>query len=1200
MFITGSIKKVNQLFAYFLAFILLVSCKHQSPLFIQIKPAHSGIFFNNLITENDSINQLDIQNVYNGGGVGIGDFNNDGWPDVYFTGNLVSCKLYLNKGDFKFQDVTEAAHVTGDGKWCRGVAVVDINNDGKPDIYGCATLKNRPDERRNFLYVNQGVDKKNVPYFMEMATEYGLDDCSHSTQAAFFDYDNDGDIDVYIVVNEINDKISPYLFHPILKDGSNPSTGKLLRNDWSESLNHPVFTDVSKQAGIQTEGYGNAASITDINNDGWKDIYISNDYFSNDLLWINNHDGTFSEQFSRYFKHGSASAMGNDVGDMNNDGLMDFITLDMNPEDNFRKKMMLNPNSYQLYQNIERYGYSYQYVRNTLQLNQGPGVGEEDSIGSPVFSEISYYAGIEATDWSWAPLLADFDNDGFRDIFIANGFPRDITDHDFGMFRNKAFLTSSKSQILKQIPEVRLHNYIFRNNGDLCFSDVSGKWGMTAPTFSNGTAYADLDKDGDLDLIINNINEEASLYRNKTRELHRDVSHYLQIGLQGDLHNMRGLGTRIEIFYDHGQRQVWENQPCRGYLSTVEDIAHFGLGKIQSVDSVLVKWQNERTQSFRNVPADQLLKVNVINSTDPVCRIADHRAAKTLFKEITRAAKIHFVQQETDFVDFNIQKLLPHKFSEYGPALAAGDIDGNSLDDFVCGGSCYNSAQLFLQNRDGTFIRKPLLPDALLPGKTWDDAGILLFDADGDGDADLYIASGGFENQPNTAAYQDHFYLNDGKGNFSEDTRAIPLNFTSKSCVRAADIDKDGDLDLFIAGRVDPWNYPRPVSSFIYRNDARKGHSKFTDITAEVANDLLNIGLVSDALFTDFNNDGWTDLILAGEWMPITLLRNEKGVFKNISAVSGINDQAGWWTSITPGDFDHDGDIDYIVGNLGLNSFYRANAQYPASIYSNDIDNNGSYDAFMSIYLPASQQDTTKKEFPVNGRDDIIKQMISMRSKFQNYKSFAASTMSQLFTDVQLRNVSILKANNFQSSLCRNNGNNTFALLPLPVQAQLSVLNGMIADDFDGDGNLDILINGNDWGTEVSTGRYDALNGLLLKGNGKGGFTAESILESGIFIPGNGKALVKLRSGNGRYLVVAGQNRGPLKLFELKRSVTCVSIMPDDISAELIYADGHTQKQEFYHGSSFLSQSARFLNTDNRVKSVIFINSKNQKRTIAL
>jgi hypothetical protein len=1162
------------------------SCNNNTSLFEVVSSGHSGIHFNNQVIQTDSLNVLDISNVYNGGGVGIADFNNDGLQDIYFTGNTVSNKLYLNRGNFKFDDITDQALVGGNGKWCRGVSLVDINNDGWMDIYVSATIKNDPTLRKNLLYVNKGIDKNGIPHFEDMAAEYGLADTSYSTMASFFDYDNDGDLDMYLVVNEISDPRLPNVFHPIIRDSAYRSSGRLYRNDWSETLKHAVFTDVSKQAGITADGYGHNVVITDINNDGWKDIYVTNDYLPNDLLWINNHNGTFTERLSDYFKHSSINAMGSDIDDINNDGLMDVVTLDT------------KPNSYQTYQNSDYFKYNYQYVRNTLQLNQGPRMLQNDSVGEPIFSEISFFAGIAETDWSWTPVLADFDNDGNRDIIITNGFPRDVTDNDFVTFRNKAYSIASKSQLLGEIPEVKIHNYAFKNNANFTFSDVSSKWGLNTPTFSNGAAYADLDNDGDLDLVINNINDEASLYRNNEREQDEKNSHYLHIQFNGDKLNKNGLGTKVEIHYDQGKKQVWENTPYRGYLSTDQDIAHFGLGTIQVIDTVIIKWQNGKMQLLQHVPADQLLKVNISDARTGYADTKDVFAKNNLFKEITDAVNIHFNHTEKDFIDFNIQKLLPHKFSEYGPALAAGDIDGNGLDDIICGGSLSYSAQFFLQQPNHTFIQSPLMPGEDMTTKKQEDTGLLLFDADGDGDLDLYIASGGYENQSNAPSYQDRLYVNDGKGHYVYDSLSLPVNYTSKFCVRAVDYDKDGDLDIFVSGRVDPWNYPRPVSSFIYRNDSKPGHIKFTDVTSEVAKDLKNIGLVCDAVFTDFDNDGWSDLIIVGEWMPITFLKNDKGVFKNISAGTGINNEIGWWNTIVAGDFDNDGDIDYVAGNMGQNSFYRASDKYPVSIYAKDFDNNGSYDAFPTLWLPASQTDQNKKEFPAQTRDDIVKQMIGMRSKFQNYKSYAIAGIDQLLTKEQLKDALILKANNFKSCYLRNDGNNKFTLFPLPAQAQFSVLNGMIADDFDGDGNLDVLINGNDYGTEVSVGRYDALNGLLLKGDGKGGFSAQSILESGIYIPGNGKALVNLRSSDGKYLVAASQNRGPLKIFELKKNTPIISLQANDASALVSYKNGSSRKQEFYYGSSFLSQSSRFIHVDNTVLSVTIYDNKGGSRKL--
>jgi len=1178
------------------ALLCMTSCKGRNTLLQLVPSDRSGIHFSNRIGETDSLNVLDVSNIYNGGGVGIGDFNNDGRPDIFFTGNEVPCRLYLNKGDFHFEDVTEKAGVGGEGKWCRGVSIVDINNDGLPDIYVSTTIKTNPRDRGNLLYVNQGVGADGIPKFREMAKEYGLADTGYSTQAAFFDYDNDGDLDVYMADNDIVEGDYPNHYRPVIKNGSHPSTGRLYRNDWNDSLHHPVFTNVTKQAGVTIEGYSHGVTIADINRDGWKDIYVTNDYLSNDLLYINNHDGTFTEELGKYFKHSSANAMGNDIEDINNDGLADVVALDMDPADNYRKKMMLGPSNYQNYINNDQFGYNYQYVRNTLQLNQGPRVGANDSIGPPVFSDIGYLAGIAETDWSWTPVVADFDNDSYRDIIITNGFPKDVTDHDFVAFRDKASNLVTKKELLKYIPEVKLHKYAFRNKGDLQFEDVSEKWGIAKSAFSNGAAWVDLDGDGDLDLVVNNINDEAMVFRNTCREKGGDDNHYLRLRLIGDSLNRNGLGAWIELHYGGGKQQVYENFPVRGYLSSMEDVVHFGMGKTLKVDSVLIKWPGGKMQLLRDVPVDQVLKVDIRNARLRYDDTQPAVDAGALFKDVTDSAGIHYRYDQRDFIDFNIQKLLPHKFSQYGPALAVGDIDGNGLDDIVMGGAPFHSAELFLQQPGGRYIRKALLADSVLPGKKGDDQGLLLFDADGDGDMDLYIASGGYISPEGDDAYLDRLYINDGKGNFTLDTAAIPRNRTSKMCVRAADFDHDGDLDLFISGRVDPWRYPQAVSSFIYRNDSKSGHVHFTDVTAKVAPVLANIGMVCDAQFTDFDNDGWPDLVLAGEWMPVTFLRNDKGVFRNITAGTGVSGQTGWWNSIVAGDFDNDGDIDYVVGNLGLNSFYRASEQHPVRVYGKDFDNNGVYDMLTSLYLPDQQGQL--KEFPAMGRDDLLRQMNSMRIKFPAYHDYAVATMDQVLTPEQRKGATILSADQMRSCLFRNDGGGKFTMVPLPVEAQLSVIDGMVAGDFDGDGNLDIVINGNDYGTEVSTGRYDAMNGLLLKGDGHGGFLPATILQSGIFIPGDGKALVALRGDGGQYLLAAGQNRGDLKLFRRKSDTREVPLLPSEVAAMVRLRNGKTRKEEYYYGGSYLSQSARFIDWNGPVISAEIIDDLGKRRLV--
>ncbi len=1181
-----------------LTLVIAASCKQQNKAFTLMDPDDTGIQFNNDIQENDSINPLDIINIYNGGGIGVGDFNQDGLPDLFFAGNTVSSKLYLNEGNLKFKDVTDAAGVQGLGRWCRGVSIVDINGDGKQDIYISASLTKNPERRRNILYVNQGMGKEDgIPVFKDMATAYGLADSGHSTHTAFFDYDNDGDLDAYVLTNEVNTGQFPDNFHPVNRNGENPSTGRLYQNHFDSSLNHPVFTDVSKQAGIQTEGYGHSVNIVDINMDGWKDIYVTNDFISNDLLWINNHDGTFSNQLDQYFKHTSANAMGCDIVDINNDGLADVFALDMNPQDNFRKKMMLNANAYQKYQNSDRFGFNYQYVRNTLQLNQGPRVNAQDSVGAPVFSDISYYAGMAETDWSWTPLLADFNNDGIRDLIVTNGYPKDVTDHDFIAYRNQATNLATKDHILSQIPEVKLHNYSFQGNGDLTFTDKTEEWGFADPSFSNGAVYADLDNDGDLEVIINNIKGKASLYRNNARQQQPDSSHYVQVSLQGRSPNTEGLGAVLKLYHSGNKMQVYEHSPYRGYLSSVEGRVHFGLGGVAQFDSLLIQWPNGYQQLIPGGKTDTVIRANIEMAKTKTDYGMPLLATNTIFRQVTDSVGMNYVHQEKDFVDFNIQKLLPHKFSEFGPALAVGDIDNNGLDDVVCGGSIGNSARLFLQQKGGRFAQQNLTNDTGYKVKPSQDLGLLLFDADGDQDLDLYIASGGYVYGRDAREYQDRLYVNNGKGKFSLDTSALPLNHHSKMCVRAADVDKDGDLDLFVSGRVDPWNFPKPVTSFVYLNQSTQGKPKFVDATATIAKDLMNAGMVCDALFTDVDNDSWPDLILAGEFMPITVLKNVKGQFSTLKAPQALSDAKGFWNALVPGDFDNDGDIDLIAGNAGLNTFYKASSRYPVSVYAKDFDNNGSYDAIPSVFIPTSMTDTTRKEYPAFGRDDLIKQMIGMRSKYQSYNAYAVATMDSVLSKEQRKDMLVVRATETRSMFLRNDGKGNFTMAPLPAEAQMSMLCGMVAEDFDGDGLLDLAISGNDYGTEVATGRYDALNGLFLKGDGKGGFTSQRILQSGLFIPGNGKSLVSLTI-NGQSSLLAAQNRGPLQLFFVRKPAKMVKGEASDAYAEIRYANGVVRKQEFYYGNSYLSQSARTIQLRADVSAVNIVDNKGQSRKI--
>jgi ASPIC/UnbV protein/VCBS repeat protein len=1178
--------------------ILFIACKQKHTLFEKISSSHSGIHFNNKITETDSINPLNVVNIYNGGGVGVGDFNNDGLQDLYFSGNMVPCKLYLNRGNFQFEDITDKAGVGGMGRWARGVSIVDINNDGLLDIYICNTIYKDSLRRRNILYVNQGIDKDGIPHFKDMAAEYGLDIHVQSTMASFFDYDNDGDLDMYLAVNEASSGYNSSVFARRFQDSAKaPSRGRLFRNDMDPGLKHPLFHDVSDEAGVKYEGYGHAATICDINKDGWKDIYVSDDFLSNNILYINNHDGTFTNKAKQYFKHTSLNSMGQDVIDINNDGLPDVIELDMNPEDNFRKKTMLSGGNYHTDQNYSFYGYQFQYVRNTLQLNQGSEVNQNDSIGDPTFSDVSFFSGMAETDWSWTPLVADFDNDGSRDLIVTNGFPRDVTDHDFIAFRTKSSGIASDEYVLSQIPRVKLRNYAFRNIGNARFDNVNDEWGLNLPSFSNGAVYADLDNDGDLDMIVNNINDEAFVYENTTNTKKESKPNYLKIKFKGDRENVNGLGAWAEIYYNKNQMQVYENSPYRGYLSTMECGAFFGLGNISSVDSVIIRWPPNKKQVLKNVKADQLVIADIKNANLPDSWNRSAITSNVLFSDITNLSGIKYSHQETDFIDFDRERLIPHKLSQFGPGLAAGDIDGNGLDDICLGGSSNFTGKLFLQQADGKFIMKDM-PETKEDNK-WEDMGLLLFDADGDGDLDLFCASGSNEFPANNKNYQDHLLINDGNGNFSLDSSALPSNYTSKSCVKAVDFDNDGDLDLFIGGRCLPGQYPLPVSSFIYRNDSKNGKIIFTDVTAEVAPFLKNIGMVCDAVWTDFDNDGWTDLVMVGEWMPITVLKNNHGKFENVTAQSGVSDQTGWWNSVAAGDFDNDGDIDYIVGNLGENSFFRASDKFPVSVYAKDFDNNGSIDPIMTIFL--KDQHGAKKEYPVMSRDDIISELPALKKKFLTYKEFANADIHQIFPDEQMKGALILRANNLKSCYVENKGSGKFELHPLPGMAQLAPVNGIVVDDFNNDGNLDVAISGNDFGNEVFDGRYDAMNGLVLLGNGKGNFVPQTIMQSGIFIPGDAKALIKLRGQNNSYLLAASQNRGPLRIFAHKNSdQKFIPVQQTDRKVFITLSNGQKREEEIYFGNSFMSQSSRFLCVGRNVRSVEIKDANGKTRPVNL
>jgi hypothetical protein len=1162
--------KFNLLIHVLILSVIPYGCSSDDTLFERLPVSETGVTFSNRINPNDTLNIITTEYIYNGGGVGLADFNNDGLLDIFFSGNQVGNELYLNKGDFKFQNISTQAGINSVNRWSSGVSVVDINADGLMDIYVSATIYKTPEERSNLLYINKGVTD-GVPVFEEMAEAYGVADKGHGEHAAFFDYDNDGDLDLYVLIDVIDQY--PNQFRKKVSDGSYPNTDKLYRNDYSEELSHAVFTDVSSEAGITMEGYGLGLTICDINQDGWKDIYVTNDYAADDLLYINNKNGTFSDQAHSYFKHSSNSAMGNDVADINNDGLPDIVALDMQPATNLRKKLLAAPNNYFVYQFTEKFDYTHQYMRNTLQLNSG---SYGDGI-QPPFTEIGLLAGVSETDWSWCPSLADFDNDGYRDLLITNGFPKDVTDRDFMAFRQGINNIASAEFLMTKIPEVKISNYAFRNTGSLTFEDKTEAWGLEVPSFSNGAAYGDLDNDGDLDYVVNNINDSAFVYRNTARDIPSENANFLRIEFKGNTPNLFGYGAVVKGKYGDGQLFYAENIPTRGYLSSIEPAVHIGLGSQKIMSELIIVWGNGKSQRFSNVKANQVLTVNQSDALD------DYDFTQAPKKTLFDALPLTFLHQERDFVDYNLQSLMPQKLSQLGPSLAVGDVNGDKLEDIYVSGSKFKSGSLLLRQAGGGYAEKLLqqLPDTTK--KLNEEIGSVFFDADGDGDLDLYIVNGGNEGKPDAEFYQDQLFVNDGKGNFSLNKTALPAFYTAGSCVRASDFDNDGDLDLFVGGRNAPFNYPKAVSSTLLRNDSKKGVAKFVDVTKEKLPALIGIGLTCDALWTDIDNDGDNDLMIVREFAPITVFINEKGSFSELKS-TGLENYFGMWNSVNGGDFDGDGDIDYIVGNVGLNARFKGTEKYPAKILAGDFDNNGNYDAIPFIYLPKSNEDKKLVLAPYNAKDDMSKQLPMMQGRYNTFTAYADATFDNIL-DEDKRSIATEFTLNYNASVyVENLGNGKLKIKALPTYAQFAPINGTVIEDFNNDGNLDVLLVGNNFGNELLVGRYDALNGLLLSGDGKGNFTAK--LNAGFNVIGDAKALVKIVEPSGEVKVMASQNRGEAKLFST--SVTGKVVDVTSTTTRVVYElNGKKYVREIYYGSSYLSQSSRRLILPESAKNIV-------------
>ncbi|MDF9798401.1 hypothetical protein OKW21_003664 [Catalinimonas alkaloidigena] len=1174
-------------------FILLVSCNSSldhSPLFVAVSPEESGISFSNQIVENDTLNVIDYPYIYNGSGLGVGDVNNDGLKDLFFAGNLVENRLYLNRssakegstsGNFNFVDISKQAGITIN-RWCTGVAMVDINQDGHLDIYVSVANKFKREASRNLLFVNNG---DGIPTFTEMASAYGLDDDGYSTQAAFFDYDRDGDLDMYLLTNGM-ESFNHNNTRPKKVNGEGISNDKLYRNEGIGPDGHPLYTDITQEAGILKEGYGLGITVNDINDDGWPDVYAANDFITNDLIWMNQgkEDSliTFSDKAPDYLKHQTHNGMGTDIADYNNDGLVDIIVLDMLPEDNQRQKTMLSKPNYEKFELTLDLNYTPQYMRNTLQLNNG-----KTPDGSMSFSEIGQLAGVYKTDWSWSSLFADYDNDGYRDLLITNGYVRDVTDLDYIMYQSSASQFGTQEnrkaavkELASKLKEAKIHNYIFKNQQDLTFADMSEAWGIATPSFSNGTVFADLDNDGDLDLVMNNINEPAFVYENKAES---KGNHYLKIKLNGSGQNKAGLGSKITLWYND-QKQYHYHTVYRGYKSSVDSDPHFGLGQYAQLDSVWIEWPDGKTQQLYQIKADQTLSLSYEDAITQ--ELPKTEKTKPLLTQSSFSGKLNYQHQENDFIDFRFQSLLPRMYSQDGPAIATGDLNGDGLDDFFVGGAQGFAGTFFTQRANGSFTEIKL-KDAV----NSEDMGALFFDADQDGDLDLYVVSGGNEYYEKHEAYQDRLYHNDGKGNFSRAELALPQMLSSGSCVTAADYDQDGDLDLFVGGRLRPQQYPLPPRSYLLRNDS----GTFTDVTAEVAPELADIGLVTSALWTDYDNDGKADLLLAGEWMPITFLHNEEGHFVNATAETALPNTSGWWNSLIAGDFDHDGDMDYVAGNLGLNSKFKASDEEAVSIYVKDFDQNNTIDPIMAHYIMG-------EEYPVPPRDALLGQLIGLRRKFPRFEMYGQARFSDVFTEQELEDAYILKSRRLGSSYLENLGNGKFNIQELPMQAQFSPVYGMMTDDVDGDGNLDLLTVGNSYATETQTGYYDAGIGNVLLGNGKGGFVPMPMQSSGFFVDSDAKAMVSLLGNDQKVSYLISSNADSLKAYTLTTSMTEMMIIPlekDDFYASIALKDGSSYRQEFHYGEGYLSQSTRNFCIDTALlEKITLYNFQGQSRVI--
>lgn len=1082
------------------------SCRQRErqalPGFVKIPVSISGLDFQNDLLEDEDFNIIEYLYFYNGGGVAIGDVNNDGLPDIYFSSNQRQNRLFLNKGHLVFEDITDKAGVGGDGNWKTGVTFADVNGDGFLDIFSCGVGQYKKFNGRNQLFINKGDLT-----FSDETEAYGLSFHGFSTHASFFDYDNDGDLDMYLLNHSVHSNVK--YSQASLRLQRHPTAGdRLYRNDLIPG-GEKHFTDVTEQAGILSSevAYGLGVGVSDLNHDGFPDIYISNDFRENDYLYINQRNGTFIQSLEACIPHTSKFSMGNDIADVNNDGWNDIVTLDMLPKDESIIKTTAGDDPYDIYEYKLQFGYHPQLSRNTLQLNHGV-----TDNGNLFFSDIAPFAGVEATDWSWAPLIADFDNDGFKDLFVANGIARRPNDLDYINFiYGDSTTTLSDKQFVEKMPSGAVPNIIYRNAHDLTFKDVSQQWLGDVPSISNGAAYCDLDADGDLDIVTNNINEEAFLYRN---DLPLAGTNFLKFRLHGSRANRFGVGTRVCV-YAGGREIHLEQIPSRGWQSSVDYVMHAGLGASSKADSIELIWPGYKTQILYGVKAGQTIDVY---EKDAMETIPSHSPAKKVWA-LTQRPDSLFRHRENPFISFNTERLMPHMLTTQGPKISVGDVNGDGLSDFFIGGAAGQQGEIFMQAFSGSFVKS--VQPALARDSYREDVGSALFDADGDGDADLLVAAGGQEFSGHDPRLLPALYVNDGKGHFTKSAKGLPKIFADASCIVPADVDGDGDLDVFIGGRVVTGKYGLTPSSYLLINN---GHGVFSDEGRRWFRSSGYPGMVSDAKWLDLNGDKKLDLVLVGEWMAVTvLMQSSQCDFIDKTTAFGLADTSGWWNTLEADDMDNDGDIDLMVGNIGLNSRLRASVQHPVSILIRDIDNNGSLDPILTYY-------NGDREYPFITRDQLVKQVPGFKTKYLRYESFRHVSVNDL---VAAGSSGYIKhaAKLFASVYLENTGRGRFIVRILPAEAQLFPIFSMKTADLNGDGNMDILAVGNLTAAQPDIGRYDSGYGLALLGDGSGGFEAVDSRDSGFIVPGEGRDVESVKNEKNQKIYLVARNNDGMLVF---------------------------------------------------------------------